>query len=167
MLKRNTRPTKIRPVVVCPDMSSPAQSFASVIHPISGSDVPRKAFCPAASAAGPVAGGQFFALSTVGLLDWRQQIILPIRHIIMTTSPVVKVTKLDDKNTFHWWSWHFHLSSRLVEEEAEVMGSISLWFVQLTSDVLHKEVIVDDWFVRDMWFCFIFWGWLVAFGCDG
>lgn len=31
--------TRIRPVVVCPEINSPAQSLASVIQPVSGSDV--------------------------------------------------------------------------------------------------------------------------------
>ena len=33
MDNKNTNTTNIRPVVDCPDINSPAQSFASVIHP--------------------------------------------------------------------------------------------------------------------------------------
>lgn len=37
MLSTKTRTTKMRPVALWPDINSPAQSFASVIHPTVGS----------------------------------------------------------------------------------------------------------------------------------
>uniref|UniRef100_A0A182IMJ7 Uncharacterized protein n=1 Tax=Anopheles atroparvus TaxID=41427 RepID=A0A182IMJ7_ANOAO len=82
----------IRPVVVCPEISSPAQSFASVIKVPSKSCLPwRDAFCS-------FCFGSFGASS--GSL--RQQRKANARHSSTASRPARKVNMLDSRKHHHF-----------------------------------------------------------------
>lgn len=76
----------MRPVVVCPDISSPAQSFASVMNVPSNSCLPRAAFCS-------------FCLGSLGAYSasLRQHKKANARHISTMRSPARNVHILDNK----------------------------------------------------------------------
>lgn len=76
--------TKIRPVVVCPEMSSPAQSLASVMNVPSNSCLPRWAFCS-------------FCLGSLGAYSasLRQHKKAKARHIKTISNPARKVHMLE------------------------------------------------------------------------
>lgn len=84
--------TKIRPVVVWPDISSPAQSLASVMNVPSNSCLPcRLAFCS-------FCFGSFGASS--GSL--RQQMNANARHSSTTSRPAKNVNILDNRKHHHF-----------------------------------------------------------------
>lgn len=78
--------TKIRPVVVWPEISSPAQSFASVIKVPSNSCLLRDAFCS-------------FCLGSLGPRSGslRQQTNAKARHSSTTSRPARNVKMLDSR----------------------------------------------------------------------
>lgn len=78
--------TRIRPVVVCPEISSPAQSLASVINVPSNSCLPRCAFCS-------------FCLGSLGAYSasLRQHKKAKARHIRTMRRPARKVHMLDSR----------------------------------------------------------------------
>ena len=83
--------TRMRPVVVCPDMSSPAQSLASVMNVPSNSCLLwRAAFCS-------------FCLGSLGANSgsFRQQRNAKARHSSTMSSPAKKVNMLDSRKHHH------------------------------------------------------------------
>lgn len=98
--------TRIRPVVVCPEMSSPAQSLASVMKVPSNSCLPwRAAFCS-------------FCLGSLGENSGslRQQMKAARRHNTTTASPARKVT-IDESRKHH----HF----RTLRQSSMGVGSVA------------------------------------------
>lgn len=84
--------TKIRPVVVCPDISSPAQSLASVIKVPSNSCFPcRLAFCS-------------FCFGSLGDSSGslRQKRKANVRHSRTINSPARNVNILDSRKHHHF-----------------------------------------------------------------
>ena len=82
--------TKIRPVVVCPDMSSPAQSLASVTHPTS----------PLADLSSPNPRPPGLdLLSTVVTVCW-QNSHDSILHDRTSNSPLKNVMRLEQRNAY-------------------------------------------------------------------
>jgi hypothetical protein len=94
-IKSKIRPsrllTKIRPVVVWPDISSPAQSLASVIKVPSNSCLPRLAFCS-------------FCLGSLGESSGslRQQMNAKARQRRTIRSPAKNVKMLDKRKHHHF-----------------------------------------------------------------
>ena len=86
--------TKIRPVVVWPDISSPAQSLASVIKVPSNSCLPRLAFCS-------------FCLGSLGESSGslRQQMNAKARQRRTIRSPAKNVKMLDNRKHHHFRTW--------------------------------------------------------------
>uniref|UniRef100_A0A182VA01 Uncharacterized protein n=1 Tax=Anopheles merus TaxID=30066 RepID=A0A182VA01_ANOME len=84
--------TKIRPVVVCPEISSPAQSFASVINVPSKSCLPwREAFCSFCFGSFGASSGSF-----------RQHRKANARHSSTASRPARKVNMLDRRKHHHF-----------------------------------------------------------------
>jgi len=81
--------TKIRPVVVCPEISSPAQSFASVTHPTS-------AFADWSSA--NLRSG-LDLLDPVATVSW-QSSHEKILHERTSRSPLKNVMRLEQRNAY-------------------------------------------------------------------
>lgn len=79
--------TRIRPVVVCPDISSPAQSLASVIK------VPSKSCFPCLAAFCSFCFGSLGPYSA----SFRQHKNAKARHISTISSPARKVHMLDSR----------------------------------------------------------------------
>lgn len=100
--------TRIRPVVDCPEMSSPAQSFASVMNPIS--------FPPAVAAPAPAFTGSLTGATGLAPppLSWlRQQRKAKARHIKMMNRPAKNVNTLDRRKHHHFRSFmHSSCGSR-------------------------------------------------------
>ncbi|CAH2241841.1 jg16231 [Pararge aegeria aegeria] len=97
--------TRIRPVVVWPEMSSPAQSLASVMKVPSNSCLPwRAAFCS-------------FCLGSLGDSSGsrRQHMKAPTRHATTTMSPAANVM-IDDKRKHH----HF----RSLRQSSSLFGAV-------------------------------------------
>lgn len=91
IIKNHRKLTKIRPVVVWPDINSPAQSLASVIKVPSNSALPRCAFCSfCLGSFGPNSG------------SFRQQINAQTRKISTIVSPVRNVKMLDSMKHHHF-----------------------------------------------------------------
>lgn len=86
--------TKILPVVVWPDISSPAQSLASVIKVPSNSCLPRLAFCS-------------FCLGSFGDSSGslRQHMNAKARQRRTMRSPAKNVKMLDKRKHHHFRSW--------------------------------------------------------------
>ena len=92
--------TRIRPVVVCPEMSSPAQSFASVTHPTSAfaADLSSDADRPSTD-----------LVVTVTTLCW-QKSHERMRHERTRSNPLKNVMRLEQRNAYqcgsriHSWS---------------------------------------------------------------
>lgn len=86
--------TKIRPVVVWPDISSPAQSLASVIKVPSNSCLPRLAFCS-------------FCLGSFGDSSGslRQHMNAKARQRRTIRSPAKNVKMLDKRKHHHFRTW--------------------------------------------------------------
>lgn len=98
--------TRIRPVVVCPEMSSPAQSLASVMKVPSNSCLPcRAAFCS-------------FCFGSLGENSgsFRQQMKAARRHSTTIVSPARKVT-IDESRKHH----HF----RTLRQSSMGVGSVA------------------------------------------
>ncbi len=82
--------TKMRPVVVCPEMSSPAQSLASVTHPISASG----------PAPPPWPGGlEGLPCLTTAAFRW-QQSHANMRHDNTSSKPTKKVMRLEHRKAY-------------------------------------------------------------------
>lgn len=79
-------PTRMRPVVVWPEISSPAQSLASVMNVPSNSCLPRAAFCS-------------FCLGSLGpySASFAQQRNAKARHISTMSRPARNVQMLDSR----------------------------------------------------------------------
>lgn len=122
------RLTNILPVVDCPEMSSPAQSFASVINPIS--------FPPATTAAPPAAFGSAalttFAPAPAPLFSlFRQQRKANARQIRMMKSPAMNVNTLDRRKHHHLRSfmhssWGLRIRVELTSSPPSVVDSSSI-----------------------------------------
>lgn len=96
--------TRIRPVVVWPDISSPAQSLASVMNVPSNSCLPRLAFCS-------------FCLGSLGDSSGslRQHMKAKARHSSTIKSPARNVNILDIRKHHHFRSWrHSSIGSSVV-----------------------------------------------------
>lgn len=106
--KYGTNPTNILPVVVWPDMSSPAQSLASVTHPISVSGP------LAAAAAAPTPPACFSSWTLPGLaadLFWQHN-HANILHVNTSRRPTKKVMRLEHRKAYQCLSRR-HSSARL------------------------------------------------------
>lgn len=111
--------TKILPVVDCPDISSPAQSLASVIKPISATSL----LLPATLLSGTLV----LMTAWVSPDFFRQQMKANTRHNKMMNRPTKKVIMLESKK-------HHHLRS--------LRHSASLNKLPFsTSPILSKEIV--------------------------
>lgn len=90
--------TNILPVVDCPEINSPAQSFASVMNPIS--------LPPPVPATAPFATSLFGPGLVPAPLSWfRQQRKANARHIKMMKRPAKNVNTLDRRKHHHFRSF--------------------------------------------------------------
>lgn len=106
--RRNEKLTRIRPVVVWPDISSPAQSLASVMKVPSNSCLPRLAFCS-------------FCLGSLGESSGslRQHMKAKARHSSTIKSPARNVNILDIRKHHHFRSWrHSSIGSSVVTNKS-------------------------------------------------
>lgn len=120
--------TKIRPVVVCPEISSPAQSLASVINVPSNSCFPcRLAFCS-------FCFGSFGARS--GSL--RQQIKAKARQSRTTSRPAKNVNILESRKHHHFLSFRQIISGVTVDPNASNRSDV-ICEVGIVCDIPYKN----------------------------
>lgn len=114
------RLTRILPVVVCPEMSSPAQSFASVMNVPSNSCLPwRAAFCSFCFGSFGENSGSF-----------RQQRKAKALHSKTMVRPAKKVKMLDRRKHHHFRSLRQPSSGDAVvnSSQPDMMMRCSCWF---------------------------------------
>ena len=106
MIRRREELTKMRPVVVCPEMSSPAQSLASVTK------VPSNSSLACRGGLGKFCCCCFKSLWLYsGDASFRQQIIDKARHKRTISRPARKVKMLDRRKHHHFRSLRHSISS--------------------------------------------------------
>lgn len=106
--------TKMRPVVVCPDINSPAQSLASVMKVPSNSCFPcRLAFCSFCFGS--------FGDSSGSLRQHRKA---KARHSKTTNRPAKNVNMLDNRKHHHFRSCKHFSSSVKLDKSAVVVADI-------------------------------------------
>lgn len=121
--------TKILPVVVWPDISSPAQSFASVINVPSNSCLPRLAFCSFCFGS--------FGDSSGSLRQHMNAKALQSKTI---RSPITNVAILETRKHHHFLSWrHSSIGASVVVKSTshsdipyQVVTGIFFYFMSLT-----------------------------------
>lgn len=120
--------TKILPVVVCPDISSPAQSLASVMKVPSNSCFPcRLAFCSFCFGS--------FGDSSGSLLQHKKA---KARHSRTTRRPATNVAMLDTRKHHHFRSVKHFSSSSSSETLAAVVTYAAIGSIFLNSK-LHRR----------------------------
>lgn len=123
---RSVNLTKMRPVVVCPEMSSPAQSLASVTNVPSNSSLAcRGGF------------GRFCCFRSLWLYSGegslRQQIMDMARHIRTIKRPARKVKMLDRRKHHHFRSLRHSISSGERTKplsSSDILGFVWWWLTK-------------------------------------